>query len=399
MRRLPPLRALEAFIRVVRLGSARSAANELGLSPSALSRRIATLEEFIGKKLFTRARQAMQLTDEGAAFHEAVLPHFEALARAVEGQSESTSLLRLRLGVLPLFGTQRLFPRLGELRRLHPILHIDIDTGPHLEDRVGDTLDAAIILSNRPSAGLHAVRLDENKVHAITNAELAATLGDTPDAGLLARLESDLAKLRKLLLVMVDDPRVFLIKIADRLHNMRTMYAVNSAKSKFVANETLQVWCSFAEQLGMFGAKAEMEDLSFAVVNPDAFRAVINARVDEWYRPDDGKSSKKAKARTKTADEDDAASSDLSEVESDEPASDDDDASTSEAASKSAFTMTWEPPTGADVQMFFEKVLRGENAGTPRRHSPRGEKERAVEAERRARPWPSMSSSTWLGLG
>ena len=39
--------------------------------------------------------------------------------------------------------------------------------------------------------------------------------------------------------------------------------------------------------------------------------------------------------------------------------------------------MTWEPPTGADVQMFFEKVLRGENAGTPRRHSPRGEKERS----------------------
>ena len=140
--------------------------------------------------------------------------------------------------------------------------------------------------------------------------------------------------------------------------------------------------------LSMFGAKAEMEDLSFAVVNPDAFRAVINARVDEWYRPDDGKSSKKAKTRTKTdLSEDDAASTDLSsEVESDEPASDDDDdASTSEAASKSAFTMTWEPPTGADVQMFFERVLRGENAGTPRRHSPRGEKERAMEAERRAR--------------
>ena len=218
---------------------------------------------------------------------------------------------------------------------------------------------------------------------AKTAGQMRIDTSTTEDIGTM-ELE-ELAKLRKLLLVMVDDPRVFLIKIADRLHNMRTMYAVNSAKSKFVANETLQVWCSFAEQLGMFGAKAEMEDLSFAVVNPDAFRAVINARVDEWYRPDDGKSSKKAKARTKTADEDDAASSDVSEVESDEPASDDDDASTSEAASKSAFTMTWEPPTGADVQMFFEKVLRGENAGTPRRHSPRGEKERAVEAERRAR--------------
>ena len=186
-RRLPPLRSLEAFMHTVRLGSARAAANQLGLSPSALSRRIATLEEFIGKKLFTRARQAMQLTDEGASFHEAVLPHFEALARAVEGQSENSSVLRLHLGVLPLFGTQRLFPRLAELRRLHPILHIDIDTGPHLEDRVGDTLDAAIILSRGPTSGLHAVRLDENKVHAITNAELAAKLGSHPDPELLSR--------------------------------------------------------------------------------------------------------------------------------------------------------------------------------------------------------------------
>ena len=50
-RRLPPLRALEAFMRTVRLGSARAAAEELGLSPSALSRRIANLEEFTGKPI------------------------------------------------------------------------------------------------------------------------------------------------------------------------------------------------------------------------------------------------------------------------------------------------------------------------------------------------------------
>jgi LysR family glycine cleavage system transcriptional activator len=187
LRRLPPLRALEAFMRTVRLGSARAAAEELGLSPSALSRRIANLEEFVGKKLFTRARQSMQLTDEGHAFFEAVAPQLEALARAVEGQSDNLSLLRLHLGVLPLFGSQRLFPRLGELRRLHPLLHIDIDTGPHLETRVGDTLDAAIILSRGPEKGLHAIRLDENKVHAITSRDLAASLGETPDGQVLSK--------------------------------------------------------------------------------------------------------------------------------------------------------------------------------------------------------------------
>lgn len=186
-RRLPPLRALEAFMRTVRLGSARAAAEEIGLSPSALSRRITNLEEFVGKKLFTRARQSMQLTDEGQAFYEAVNPHMEALARAVESQSDNISLLRLRLGVLPLFGSQRLFPRLGELRKRHPLLHIDIDTGPHLEDRVGDTLDAAIILSQGPGQGLHAVRLDHNMVHAICSKEMAGTLGDEVDIDKLGK--------------------------------------------------------------------------------------------------------------------------------------------------------------------------------------------------------------------
>ena len=186
-RRLPPLRALEAFIRTVRLGSARAAAEEIGLSPSALSRRIANLEDFVGKKLFTRARQSMQLTMDGQAFYEAVDPHLEALARAIESQSENISLLRLHLGVLPLFGSQRLFPRLGELRKRHPLLHIDIDTGPQLEDRVGDTLDAAIILSRGPESGLHAVRLDHNMVHAICSKELAQSLGEELDMAKLAR--------------------------------------------------------------------------------------------------------------------------------------------------------------------------------------------------------------------
>jgi LysR family glycine cleavage system transcriptional activator len=187
MRRLPPLRALEAFVRVVRLGSARAAAAELGLSPSALSRRIAGLEEFTGRKLFSRTGQAMRLTDEGRQFYDTVAPHLEALAIAVEAQSENLQLLRLRLGVLPLFGTQRLFPRLPELRERHPRLHIDIDTGPHLIDRVGDTLDAAILLTTDPGLHLHSVRLDRNKVHAICSKTLAEQLGSEPELKALSR--------------------------------------------------------------------------------------------------------------------------------------------------------------------------------------------------------------------
>jgi len=187
MRRLPPLRALEAFVRVVRLGSARAAASELGLSPSALSRRVANLEEFTGRKLFSRSGQSMRLTDEGRQFYESVAPHLEALAVAVEAQSENLQLLRLRLGVLPLFGTQRLFPRLPELRELHPRLHIDIDTGPHLLDRVGDTLDAAIALVTDPDPSFHMVQLDHNTVHAICSRSIAAELGPDPDIKALSK--------------------------------------------------------------------------------------------------------------------------------------------------------------------------------------------------------------------
>jgi LysR family glycine cleavage system transcriptional activator len=196
IRRLPPLRALEAFMRTVRLGSARAAAAELALSPSALSRRIGNLEDFTGKKLFSRSGQTMKLTDEGRLFYEAVQPHLDALAAAVENQSENLQLLRLRLGVLPLFGSQRLFPRLPELRKLHPRLHIDIDTGPHLIDRVGDTLDAAILLTTRPEPGFHAVQLDHNTVHAICSRALAEEIGTSPSKAVLEKqtflLHSDL---------------------------------------------------------------------------------------------------------------------------------------------------------------------------------------------------------------
>jgi LysR family transcriptional regulator, glycine cleavage system transcriptional activator len=187
IRRLPPLRAIEAFVRVVRLGSARAAADELGLSPSALSRRIAALEEFIGKRLFTRQHQAMKLTDDGQAFYDVVSPRFDELAAAVESQVEDSRVLRLHLGVPPLFGSQRLFPRLPELRKQHPRLHIDIDTGSHLETRVGDTLDAAFILTGTPDPSFHAVRLDHNQVYAITSKALAEEIGPLPDPAKLSR--------------------------------------------------------------------------------------------------------------------------------------------------------------------------------------------------------------------
>jgi len=174
-------------VRVVRLGSAKAAASELALSPSALSRRVAALEEFTGKRLFNRQHQAMKLTDEGQAFYNAIAPKLEELAEAVESQIDRGQVLRLHLGVPSLFGGQRLFPRLPELRKLHPRLHIDIDTGPNLESSVGDALDAAIILAKEPDPALYSVQLDHNNVYAIVSKAVAEELGSEPDAAKLAR--------------------------------------------------------------------------------------------------------------------------------------------------------------------------------------------------------------------
>ncbi|CAN0824354.1 Probable GTP diphosphokinase RSH3, chloroplastic [Linum grandiflorum] len=78
--------------------------------------------------------------------------------------------------------------------------------------------------------------------------------------------------LRVMLLGMVDDPRVVLIKLADRLHNMRTIYALPPSKAQAVAQETLLVWCSLASRLGLWSLQAELEDLCFAVLQPLLFR-------------------------------------------------------------------------------------------------------------------------------
>ncbi|KAJ9539561.1 hypothetical protein OSB04_026067 [Centaurea solstitialis] len=88
--------------------------------------------------------------------------------------------------------------------------------------------------------------------------------------------------LRVMLLGMVDDPHVVLIKLADRLHNMRTIYALPSAKAKAVAQETLVIWCSLASRLGLWALKAELEDLCFAVLQPQIFRQMRSDLASMW---------------------------------------------------------------------------------------------------------------------
>ncbi|KAL4199464.1 hypothetical protein AMTRI_Chr03g145100 [Amborella trichopoda] len=88
--------------------------------------------------------------------------------------------------------------------------------------------------------------------------------------------------LRVMLLGMVDDLRVVLIKLADRLHNMRTIYALPPPKAQAVAHETLAIWCSLASRLGVWAVKAELEDLCFAVLKPYTFRRMQAELASMW---------------------------------------------------------------------------------------------------------------------
>jgi len=172
MRRLPPLTAIEAFVQVARLGSIKAAAEELALSSPALSRRVQALERFIGKPLFERRHQALKLNPDGERLLGMIAPALDAMSDAVEAMTSGTELLRLRLGVLPLFATQRLLPKLPDLKRRHPELHLDVDTASHGVARLGDGLDAAIVIARDVDSGLYARRLDRNRVHVIASRDL-----------------------------------------------------------------------------------------------------------------------------------------------------------------------------------------------------------------------------------
>ena len=167
MGRLPPLSSMEAFLEVARLGTVKAAASELGLSMPALSRRIQTLEHGVGRPLFDRHHHGLRLTEAGRRLHEELTPVLEELRAILRNTAAPDATLRLHLNVLPLFAQQRLFPHLPELRRLHPQLHIDIETLAHGEARLSEGIDAAIALARVIDPALYAVRLDQDQVFPI----------------------------------------------------------------------------------------------------------------------------------------------------------------------------------------------------------------------------------------
>jgi guanosine-3',5'-bis(diphosphate) 3'-pyrophosphohydrolase len=96
---------------------------------------------------------------------------------------------------------------------------------------------------------------------------------------LVSREAKQAENLRKLLLAIADDVRVLLIKLADRLHNMRTLEFVPPASRRRIAEETLDIYAPLAGRMGMQEMREELEDLAFRTLDPEAY-SVVTQRLD-----------------------------------------------------------------------------------------------------------------------
>ncbi|NMA98872.1 MAG: bifunctional (p)ppGpp synthetase/guanosine-3',5'-bis(diphosphate) 3'-pyrophosphohydrolase, partial [Phyllobacteriaceae bacterium] len=97
---------------------------------------------------------------------------------------------------------------------------------------------------------------------------------------LVSREEAQAENLRKLLLAISQDVRVLLVKLADRLHNMRTLQFMAPEKQKRIAQETMDIYAPLAGRMGMQDMRNELEDLSFRILQPDHYAAIM-ARLDQ----------------------------------------------------------------------------------------------------------------------
>jgi len=144
MRKLPPLRSLQAFEAAARLGSFKAAAAELHVTSTAISHQIRLLEETCGHRLFQRHPRPLVLTGAGERLFPALRDGFDALVSAVASISESGAPVPLRVTSPNAFASRWLVPRLPAWRERHPDIPLEIiGTDAVLDLRSGDA-DVAI---------------------------------------------------------------------------------------------------------------------------------------------------------------------------------------------------------------------------------------------------------------
>ncbi|AEF23718.1 LysR substrate-binding domain-containing protein [Pseudomonas fulva] len=123
---LPPLKAIQSFEQVARFGNVARAAEQLNLTPSAVSHQIANLEALIGRPLFLRNARGVTLTPAGEQYLRDVTGVLQNLALATQRAGNDISADSLRLHSAPSFGLLWLLPRLERFRESHPDIQINL---------------------------------------------------------------------------------------------------------------------------------------------------------------------------------------------------------------------------------------------------------------------------------
>ncbi|HSI39608.1 MAG TPA: bifunctional (p)ppGpp synthetase/guanosine-3',5'-bis(diphosphate) 3'-pyrophosphohydrolase [Xanthobacteraceae bacterium] len=129
-----------------------------------------------------------------------------------------------------------------------------------------------------------ATRAEIDRLFGETIGRLVEGLTKIKRLDLVSKQAKQAENLRKLLLAIADDVRVLLVKLADRLHNMRTLKWVPQEKRNRVAEETLEIYAPLAGRMGMQDMREELEDLSFRQLSPEAYES-IRARLQTLKDP------------------------------------------------------------------------------------------------------------------
>ncbi len=175
-RDLPPTASLRAFARAARTLSFKRAAEELHVSPSALSRQIQALEAHLGVALFVRQNPGLALTDEGRRYLAAVDAAFAQLEAAQDRLGAQAR--PLRVSALESFSESWLVPHLRDFETAHPDVKIELEATLRYADFARDPVDVAIRFGTGPWEGLHSEPIVDLDFFPVCSPALAG--GDPP---------------------------------------------------------------------------------------------------------------------------------------------------------------------------------------------------------------------------
>jgi LysR family glycine cleavage system transcriptional activator len=170
---LPPLTALRAFDAAARHMSFAKAADELNVTPAALSFQIKSLEEHLGAPLFRRLNRAVELTDAGRALAPDAAEAFETLTKGWRAALRTQDHQSLTVTAGPAFTAKWLAPRLFQFAQEHPEIELRFSASLRLVDFVRDDVDVAIRFGLGSDEGLYSLPLAEEWVTPVMLPEMA----------------------------------------------------------------------------------------------------------------------------------------------------------------------------------------------------------------------------------